>query len=154
MAAQAPFHLQRFLRVHQRHQVDRTMTGVAAHSFIDMNAVIEIDKVGKLVDARPLQRVARPVAGAHRLKELGVGPDLRMAVHARLGGRNAGKARSFDRSVTVAAVDAEAGDMVLMAERNGLRLADSRAGGVWRAPNLPCPPAGRCNYKNPAKKGG
>ena len=55
MTAQAPFHLQRFLLVHQRHQVHRTVTCIAADALGDVNAVIEKNEVWKLVNARPLQ---------------------------------------------------------------------------------------------------
>src|SRR5215469_12371661 len=116
MAPQAPLHLQAFLLVHQRHGIDRAVTGVAADSFSHMNAVVEIHEVGELVDAHPLQRLTATVAGADRLQQLGIRPDLRVAVHAGLGWRNAGKARGLDRSVAVTAVDAESGDVVLMAE--------------------------------------
>jgi len=128
MAAQAPLHLQRFRLVHQGHLVDRTVAGVAADALGHVNAVIEINEVGELVHAGPLQRFAGAVAGADGLKELGVGPDLRVAVHARLGRRNSGEAGGLDRGVTVAAVDAESGDVMLMAEWDRLRLADSGIG--------------------------
>lgn len=96
VAAEAPFHLQALLLVHQRHLVDGAVAGVAADSFINVNAVVEINEVGELVHARPLQRFAGFVAGADRFEELGIGPDLGVAVHARLGRWNAGEARGFD----------------------------------------------------------
>jgi len=105
MAAQTPLHLQGFLLVHQRHLVHRAVAGVTSHSLCHMNAVIEKNEVGKLVHSRPLQRLARSVAGSDRLQQLGIGPDLRVAVHAGLGGRNTGKTRSLHRSMAVAAVD-------------------------------------------------
>src|ERR1700678_1572296 len=96
MAAQTPLHLQRFLLIHERHLVDWTVAGIAAHALGHVNAVVEKNEVGKLIHPRPLQGLARAVAGADGLKELGIGPDLRVAVHAGFGGRNAGEARSFD----------------------------------------------------------
>src|SRR5580704_8542603 len=99
MATQAPLHLQRLLLIHERHLVDWTVTGVATYAFIDMNAVIEIDEVRKLVHPRPLQRLAGTEAGANWLEQRRVGPDLRVAVHASLGRRNSGEAGSLDRSV-------------------------------------------------------
>ena len=45
MAAQAPLHLQTLLLIHQGHLVNRTVAGIATHSFIDMNAVIEKDEI-------------------------------------------------------------------------------------------------------------
>src|SRR5581483_3037311 len=106
MAAQAPLHLQRLLLVHQRHGVHRAMTGVTANSLGDMDAVIEEDEVRQRVHPRPLQRFARAVAGAHRFEQRGIGPDLRVAVHTRLGGRNPGKTGRLHRGVAVAAIDA------------------------------------------------
>src|ERR1035437_3230633 len=110
---------------------------------MNMNAVIEINEVGELVHARPLQRLPGFVAGAHRLEELGVGPDLRVAVHARLGRRDAGEARGLDRGVAIAAVDAEPGHVVLMAEREWLRLAPPRISNVGRTLDVPCHSAPR-----------
>ncbi len=133
MTAEAPLHLERSLLIHQRHLVDWTVTGIAADAFSDVNAVIEINEVRKLVDARPLQRFAGTVAGAHGLEQLGIGPDLRMTVHAGLGGRNAGKARCLHRSVAVTAIDAKSSDVMLMAERHRLRFANARVGDIRRA---------------------
>jgi hypothetical protein len=133
MASQTPLHLQGFRLVHQGHLVDRAVAGVAADALGYVNAVIEINEVGELVDAGPLQRFAGAVAGANGLKELGVGPDLRVAVHARLGRRDSGEAGGLDRGVTVAAVDAESGDVMLMAEWDRLRLADASIGHKGRA---------------------
>ena len=106
------------------------MARVAADALVDVDAVIEIDEVGKLVDARPLQGLAGPVTGADGLEQLGIRPYLRMAVHAGLGRRNAGETGSLDRSVTVAAIDAQTGDVVLVAEGNGLRLSNTRISDV------------------------
>jgi len=154
MAAQAPLHLQTLLLVHQGHLVDGAVAGVAADTLGDVNAVIEIDEVGELVDASPLQRFAGAVAGADGLEKLGVGPDLRVAVHARLGRRDAGEAGGLDRGVTVAAVDAESGDVVLMAEGNRLRLADARVGYEGRALNHVNDSAQCRNNKDCAENGG
>src|ERR1700722_12455575 len=117
VTAHAPAHLQRFLLIHQRHAVDRSVAGVATNSLVDVNAVIEVHKIWKLVDARPLQRFSAAVAGADWLKQLSVGPDLRMAVHA------------------------ESGDVVLVAKRDRLRFAHAGISNVRRALNfVPHPP--------------
>src|SRR5207248_3092956 len=47
VAIEAPLHLQRCVVIHQRHAIHRTMAGVAAYSFINMNAVIEVDEIRK-----------------------------------------------------------------------------------------------------------
>src|SRR6185503_5999524 len=43
MTGQAPLHLQRILLEHQRHFVDAAVARLAAHSLLDVDAVIEID---------------------------------------------------------------------------------------------------------------
>ncbi len=53
-----------------------------------------------------------------------------MAVHARLGRRQAGKRRVLNRRVTIAAIDAEMADMVLVAEGNALHVHDTHTGAV------------------------
>ncbi len=107
------------------------MASVAADALGHVNTVVEVDEVGKLVDARPLQRFSGAVTGANRLEKLGIGPDLRMTVHASFSRRNAGEAGGFDGGMTVAAIDAESGDVVLMAERNWLRLPHTRVSDKW-----------------------
>src|SRR5271157_4222320 len=136
VAVQAELHLQRRVLVHQRHLVDRTVAGVAAHTFADVDAVIEIYVVGQLVYARPFERAASAEAFADGLQISRVRPDLRVAVDAGLGGRDAGETRLLNRSVTVAAVDAKAGHVVLVAKGDGLRLPDSGIGDVWRPLHL------------------
>ncbi len=135
MAPEAPLHLQRLLLIHQWHGVDRAMTGVAAHPLRDVNAVIKEDEVGKLIDARPLQRFTGSIAGSNGLKQRRIGPDLGVAVHAGFRWRDSGVAGGFHRSVTVAAIDAESGDVMLVAEGNGLRLANASIGHVRRTLN-------------------
>ena len=120
------------------------MTHVAADSLGDVNTVIKEDEVGELIDPRPLQRLTRSIAGAHGLEQGGVGPDLRVAVHARLGGRNSCETRGLNRGVAVPAIDAKSGHMMLVTERNWLGLAHSFIGDVWGAldgvpyPNQSC----------------
>src|SRR5258707_7734253 len=126
VAVEAPLHLQRCLLVHERHLVHGPVAVVAANALGDVNAVVEIDEVGQLVDARPLERLAGSVAGANGLQHRSVRPNLRVAVHAGLGGRKARETRLFNRSVAVAAVDAKPGHVVLMAEGHRLRLSRSR----------------------------
>jgi hypothetical protein len=133
MAAQTPLHLQRFLLIHQWHLVDWTVAGVAANAFIDVNAVIEKDEVGELVHPRPLQRFSRLVAGADWFEQLRVGPDLRVAVHAGLGGRNASERRSFHARVTVPAIDPVVSNVVLVAELNRLTPRHALIGDVGRS---------------------
>ena len=84
MAFKTPFHLQRIDVPHQRHEVNPTMTGRASHSLVDVYAVIEIDKIRKVMDLGPFYRLAGPPALANDLQILAVREKLRVAVHAGL----------------------------------------------------------------------
>lgn len=154
MTAKAPLHLQRFLLIHQRHLVNRAMARVAADALGHVDAVIEKNEIGKLVHARPLQRFTSPITGAHWLKQLRVGPNLRMAVHAGFRRRNACETRRFDRSVAVAAIDAEPGHVMLMAERHWLRLAHAGVGNVRRSLNRVSDPSEGRDHKYGTKNCG
>jgi len=116
----APLHVERVYLEHQRHFVDAPMARRAADALIYMNAVVEIDKIGQVVDARPFERFAGLKAGPDRLEHFRIRPELRMTGHASLGGRDSGNCRSLNGSVAIAAIDAVIGDMVLMAERHRL----------------------------------
>jgi len=117
------------------------VTGVAAHTFIDVNTVIEVHKIWNLIDARPLDRLAASEAFAYWLQQGCVGPDLRMAIHAGLGRRNTRETGLLDRSVAIAAINPKSGHVVLMAEGHRLRSSDASIGDVGRALELPQAPA-------------
>src|SRR5208282_6054938 len=154
VAVEAPLHLQRCLLVHEGHLVHGPVAVVAANAFGDMNAVVEIDEVRQLIDARPLERLAGPVARANGLKHGSIRPNLRVAVHAGLGGRTARETRLFHRSVTVAAVEAEPGHVMLVAEGHRLRLSYSRISDVGRALELYQPPEQGCHNEDRAEQRG
>ena len=124
----APIHEQGFVLISEGHLVHPPVAGDAADSLVNVNVVIEIDELRQIVDALPGDRFAAAKTGADRLQHgaaepdllMAVAPDLGMAVHARLGRRDAGEGRILDRGMTVAAIDAELADMVLVAERDGL----------------------------------
>ena len=106
------------------------MAGIAAHALIDMNAVIEVNEIGKVVDPVPDKRFAAAETFADRFEHGGACPNLRMTIHAGSSGRNAGKARNFHRSMAIAAIDAESANVVLMTEGSGLRPGHSGVGHI------------------------
>lgn len=121
MAVEAPFHLQGLSLPQKRHAVDTAVASCAADAFLHVYTVIEVGKVGEIVHPRPADRRAVLETVAHRFQHIAARPYLRVAVHAGGRGRNAGKSRCFNRGVAVAAIDAETGDVMLVAERYRLR---------------------------------
>src|SRR5687767_8776807 len=134
MTGETPVHLQRILLEHQRHFVDAAVTRLAAHSLLYVDAVIEIDEIGKIMDANPVQRRVVAEAGADRFEDRAVRPQLRVAVHARLGWRNSRERGRFHRRVTVPAIDPIVPDVMRVAELEGLLDGFAGAGHVRRAP--------------------
>ena len=120
MAVQAPFHLQGVFLVHERHRIHLAVTAVTAHALVDVDTVIEVNKIGEIMHARPLQGLAAGEAEADRSEHGRICPYLRVTVHTSLGGRDSGKARLLHRRMAIPAIQAEAGSVMLMAERNRL----------------------------------
>src|SRR5579883_982103 len=83
-----------------------------------MNTVIEIDKARQRMDPGPLDRLTGTITLPHRLERRRYRPHLRMAVHAHLSRRYAGKARIFDARMSVTAIDTQPAGVVLMTERH------------------------------------
>lgn len=151
MAVQAPLHLQGVFLVHERHLVYRPMAAIATHTLVYVNAVVEIYKIRKVVDARPLDGLAAAEAEPHRLQHGCVSPDQSMTVHARLGRWDPGKAGIFDRRVAVTAVESQPGDVMLVAERDWLFRRDVLPGHIRRALQLEQRCSDRRKKKNDAK---
>jgi hypothetical protein len=124
MAVQAPLHQQRRGLKHQRHLVDLPVTRRAAHAFVDVNAVIEINEVRQAMHADPFDGFIGAETLAHRLQISGVVEQHRVAIHAGLGGRNTGGGGAFHGRMAVTAIDAVVAHVVLMAELDGLLARD------------------------------
>ena len=69
--------------------------------------MIEEDKIRQVIDAIPLQWLLRCQALPHRGEHRRIGPHARMAGHARLGRRDAGKGGFLSRRVAVAAIQSQ-----------------------------------------------
>src|SRR5262249_10523604 len=82
---EAPSHRQRLGLAHQRHAADGTMTRRAADPLGNMNRMIEIDIIGKDIDALPVDGPILRETRAHRLQHLSLRIELRVAGHASLG---------------------------------------------------------------------
>jgi len=116
MAVEAPAHGQRRRLPHQRHPIDGAVTGRATDALRDVNAVIEIDVVGKNMDPLPVNRLVASQAFPDRRQHRRIGPELRMTCHAGYGGRNARKTRGRHRGVAIAAIKSQAADVVGVTE--------------------------------------
>ena len=120
MTLEAPFHLKRRGLPGEGHQIDAPVTSRASHAFVHMNAVIEIDEVGQVIDAGPFNGFAGTPALAYGFEVRAVCPDLRVTVHARFGGRDPGISKFLDRSVAIAAIDRLVAYVMLVTELNRL----------------------------------
>ena len=120
MTLEAPFHLKRSRLIGQRHQVDPSVTSRAAHALVYVNAVIEINEVGQIVNPRPLYGFAASPTLADRFQVRAVRPNLGVAIHTGFRRRNPCKRKLLDGGVTIAAVDSVIADVMLVAELNGL----------------------------------
>jgi hypothetical protein len=96
------------------------MAGIASDSFRDMDAVVEINKIGEVVYPGPDQRFAGSKTGTNRFQVRTINPDLRMTIHARFRGRDSGKTGCFNAGVTVSAVNSHSTNMMSMTELNRL----------------------------------
>ena len=128
MAVDAPVHAQRVDLINQRHLIHASMTGGAADALMNVDAVIEEDEIGQVMDAIPTNRLPGLEALPDRLQHARVLPDLRMAAHACGGIRNPGEWRRLDRGMAEPAIQSVITGMVLMAKRDRLlaRNADVR----------------------------
>lgn len=82
MAIDAPIHLERLRSPNESHLIDPTMAGRATNALCDMNAVIEIDEIGQLMNSDPMQRFVLPKADEDRRQDLLVLEYLGVTGHA------------------------------------------------------------------------
>lgn len=107
MTFQAPSHAVRFGVVNDFHMVHMSVTGYAANPPVHMDGVVEINVVGGLVNADPRNRVAGLPRIPNGGKLWAEGFDLRMAVHAGLGGGNIRVGGFFNSRMAVTTIHAE-----------------------------------------------
>lgn len=127
MTLQAPLHLQRRSLRHHRHLIDAAVARRAADAFIHVNRVIEISKVGQVVNSNPLERLSAFETRTHRLEIRAVGPNLFVTIHADRRRGHACRGGRLDGSVTIAAINAVITGMMFVTELNWLLALDVRA---------------------------
>ncbi len=148
MTFETPFHVERVRLPGERHLIELPMTRRTTDAVVHMDAVIEKNKIRRVIDARPAQRSSRSEAFSNRREQWRVFPDLRVASHADFSGGHSGKRRFLDRRVTEPAIESEAIDMMLVAERHGLFERNGFARRPRRPINGVQNPAGASDEKN------
>ena len=96
------------------------MAAGAAQTLVHVHGMVEVHVVRQVMHADPGNRLPGGPALPHRLQQLGIGPDLRVAVDACLGRRYAGVEAFFHRGVAVLALQPQPFHVVRVAERHGL----------------------------------
>ncbi len=144
MTIETPLHRQRLGLPGKRHQIHPAMASRTAHAAVHMNTVIEINEFGKIVNARPFDGPAGPIALAHGLQRGAGRPHFLMTVHADLGCRNVGERRNLYSVMAVTAIDTKPSHVMLMAERHRLLPRYILRGFVWRSHNHRSCPKNEC----------
>lgn len=120
VALETPVHVQRIDAPRERHFIEPAVARSATYPLVQMDAVIEIDEAGQIVDPCPLNRLPGAEAVAHRRQSRAIRPDLRVTIHTNLGRRNSGKRTRLDGSVAVPAIDPIVGNMMFVTKRDRL----------------------------------
>jgi hypothetical protein len=108
------------------------MTRGASHAFGNVNGMVEVDVAWEIMNSIPTDGTTLCETCPHGREHFCIGPDLRMARHAGLRRWQPGETRLLDGGVAVSAIDSEAADVMLMAERHRLVSGDVLLGYVWR----------------------
>jgi len=120
MTIDAPLHFEGRGSPRQGHLIDSAVASGATDAFCNMNAVVEVDKIGQGVDANPTQRPVFRETCEHRCENFLVAKNLRVAGHASRGRRNASKGRRFHGDVAEAAIQPHVAHVMLVAKRRRL----------------------------------
>lgn len=105
MTADAIAHCECVLLRQTLHRLDRTVTGLAADTAGNVPAVVECDKVGKVIDLHPFDRSILGDRSRDLLYLGRIGKYLRMTVHTGRGRRHAGNLRPIGGRMTKKARD-------------------------------------------------
>ena len=133
-----------------RHLIHAPVAGRTANAFLHVNAVIEKNEIGQLIDALPMEWLLRRETLPDRREHGRLRPNLRMTGHAGFGRRHAGECGFFDGRMAITAIDAEPGNVMLMAERHWLRDRNILFGRIGRAIHRYTTPQNRKNPRNTA----
>jgi hypothetical protein len=135
MTFETPFHVKRVRLPGERHLIELAVTGRAANAVIDVNTVVEKNKIRRVRDAVPAQRNIFCEAFAHGRKHRRVFPDLRMAGHADFRRRHAGECGFFDGGVAETTINSQSINVMFVTEGHGLFERNVHASCIGRPIN-------------------
>lgn len=118
MTIETPLHVEFLSLGRQSFVFHVPMALDTTHALLNVNPVMEINEIRKIIDPFPLERRSFVVSLSHRLEYRRVFPDIGMAVHARIRTRHKGGSLRFNRDMAVPAIDSESADVMPMTERN------------------------------------
>jgi hypothetical protein len=110
------------------HLFDARVALVAADALVHMDTVVEVNEFGQVGHLGPHDGLVLLVAIADRLEQGAIGPDLGVACHTDLCGRDARMGRLRNGPVAIAAIDAQLLGVVFVAEGNRLVRRLPRSG--------------------------
>lgn len=116
VTCQTPGHCEGWRLPDQRHLVHSSVAFGAANTLMEMNAVIEVDILRKLINTCPLDRKSRLVTPAHRFQVWRHRPHFGVTIQTNRGGRDIRERAIFHADMTIPAVYPEAAHVVFMTE--------------------------------------
>ena len=139
MAFQTPGHAVGFGMINHWHPIDFAMTAKTADAAIHVGGVIVEDIIGRAMDLHPLNRFATLPTVTHWLELRIILLHLRVAVHARLRGRQIRVGRHFDKTVAIAAIHPQLSHVNVMRKRHRLNrlISDARVFRRYVIPSCP-----------------
>jgi hypothetical protein len=92
------------------------MAGDTANPLMEVNTVVKIRKISQSMHSGPDNRAPCAEAFSYGGKKGTLSPDMGMAMHAGFGGWDPSKSAYFHRGVTIAAINTQSTNVVLVTE--------------------------------------
>jgi len=106
------------------------MAGDTANPLMEVNTVVKIRKISQSMYPGPDQRAPCAEALSYGGKKGALSPDMGMTMHTSFGGRDPSKSAYFHRGVTIAAVNTQSTNVMLVTELYGLLACYTLFSGV------------------------
>ncbi len=136
MATQTPFHLKRIFLINSRHIVNLSVTGRTTYTFGDVNTVIKIRILRKIMNPLPFNRFVVTKARLNRFQIRRIGPHLIVAIHTGLCRRNTCRSGVLNSRMAIPAIDTVIADMMPVTKLHRLLFLQISSGQIGRTRNL------------------